>query len=292
MRQTYSIIFVLLGLVTACTPQTIPDDIRPTQIISGNETAVSATHTPIFPTTAATAPPTAISATAVPTETAVSPTATAPPDPAVLAETLKQIMAATLQTETGSDAPFAGFEGLTAVPLPLAQEPPLWLVHSVGFRPFEPLQNHFVAVFAYENENFREIGRAALENPDILFDNSVQSWEIDGRLWLEVNSGVGAHGNCLDVLRLDQTGLFDDIAYCHSTMAGSLTDLNQDGLPEIVLNNTNDYVFCYACAVQLPDYAVLTWNGTGWQPVSLVKLGGSTDMILQNNEAVALAEAG
>ena len=97
----------------------------------------------------------------------------------------------------------------------------IWLGYffrtSVGFRSFDPLRNHFVAVFAYENEKFREIGRVSLEDPDILFDNSVMNQEIDGRIWLEVNGGVGAHGNCLNVLRLDQGILYSDIAHCHSS---------------------------------------------------------------------------
>lgn len=301
MKLSNFLIFVFVLLAIGCTSQAAVEDVQPTAIAVGGDTAVPPTPTLISPTLMVEVTKTAVSPTAIPTETLQPPTPTsAPPtaaptlDVTARTETLKEIMTATLQSENDSDAPFAGYEGLYAAPLPFSQGPPLWLVHSIGFRSFDPMQNHFVAVFVYENGSFREIGRVDLEFPDILFDHSAMSEERNGRLWLEVESGVGAHGGCYNLLRVDQGILIADEAHCHSSPGGVgyLSDLNQDGSPDIVLNNTNDYVFCYACSIRLPDYTVKSWNGNFWEPIELAFLSSPDPEIILSNEAVAMANAG
>lgn len=237
-------------------------------------------------------------------ETAVSnvPTLTPPPVNAAPAQAadvvaqeaaLRAVVVQTLQAESGSTAALGGFEELVIRPLANGD----WLVHSAGLRPFDPPQNHFVAAYRPSGAGWQSLGRVDLELPDILFDESVTevAGGENGRSWLEVVGGVGPHGGCLNVLRLDNAGLTGDLAHCHSSPmpSGMLQDLNGDGALDVILNNTNDYVFCYACSVRLPQFEVKTWNGRAWQTVSLSDVAADgTAVATANNEAVRLARAG
>jgi len=63
-------------------------------------------------------------------------------------------------------------------------------------------------------------------------------------------------------MRWDGESLRTELAWS-SPMPGSgaLADLNTDGTPEIVLNGTNPFVFCYACGVRELGTEIVRWDG-------------------------------
>jgi tetratricopeptide (TPR) repeat protein len=73
-----------------------------------------------------------------------------------------------------------------------------------------------------------------------------------------------------------------------------LQDLNGDGVPEVVLDQSDYYVFCYACGVVEVNYQVLRWDGTQMVEAMLEPLPSTAPDALQqaSNEAVTLARAG
>ncbi|MEM7335127.1 MAG: hypothetical protein AAF490_23820, partial [Chloroflexota bacterium] len=225
----------------------------------------------------------------------------ATPEP-IVEETMVEVVAEfesqldeALKAESGSDLAFGGFETVETRSISMVDGSELLVSYSVGFRPFEPLQNHFVLLTQPAENGWIELGRIELDFPDIMFPDSLTLLEENGRLWLQVASGVGAHGGCYDALLWDGTALTSSISHCHSSPAGAgkLEDLNGDGQIDALLNNTNDYIFCYACSVRLPSYEVRTFNGSFWETKSLatIETGDETAVNL-NNEAVALANAG
>ena len=200
-----------------------------------------------------------------------------------------------LQEASGNELAFGGFETIETKPINRVDGSQLWMSYSVGFRPFDPIQNHFVLLLKPEGEGWLELGRVELEFPDILFPESVQTLEENGRLWLQVESGVGAHGGCFDLLLWDGTTFSHSVSQCHSSPAGAgeLGDLNGDGQLDVLLNNTNDYIFCYACGVRKPMYQVQTFNGSFWETVSLAPAPEGDDYVVAlNDAAVDLANAG
>ncbi|MCP5100476.1 MAG: hypothetical protein GY943_33420 [Chloroflexi bacterium] len=303
MKQLRILVWFIFMFLVACAQQTTVESEVPTAIVVAElETAVPPTPTlttPVEPPVVV-ATATAVPATVTlvpdmqPTETAVPPAATQMIDDTVLAENLIQTMTTVLQAEKGTDAAFGGYEGLFVERLPYEAPLPIWMVYSIGFRPFDPPASHFVALFLYDTGTWQEIGRVLLENPNIVFDAGVSGWELNGRYWLEIESGVGAHGGCYDLLRLDQGILTHDISHCHSSPggAGFITDTNHDGLPEVTLNFSDQYVFCYACGVTYFAYQLQTFDGISWQPVELTRLAGDDEAVRLNNEAVRLAQAG
>ncbi|HEY8477485.1 MAG TPA: hypothetical protein VIN09_11530 [Chloroflexota bacterium] len=171
-------------------------------------------------------------------------------------------------------------------------------LHSQGFRgpSQDPSSHHFVALAARDDGGWRALSLARLECPDFLGPDAVAPARVDEqRLWLEVRGGAGAHGGCYDLLRFDGQTLHVTASANHSGPdVARLQDLNGDGTPELVVNQTDDYVFCYACNVRLIQYRVLRWDGARWTDVQLAPLPESTPAEVRQpgNRAVELARAG
>ena len=186
------------------------------------------------------------------------------------------------------------FQGVSVVPL--ANN--VWLLHTIGFRPYETLGNHLVALYAYDGGVWKGLSRLDLEVSDFVFEEGVAQFDLGGDdLWFTVESGAGAHGGCFDLLHYDGQALQNEINHCSATAGAAIIpddDLNGDGRPDLVLNLTDYYVFCYACSVQLPDYEVHTWDGASWNRVGLRALPDSVPVAVReaNDEALRLAGAG
>ena len=51
--------------------------------------------------------------------------------------------------------------------------------------------------------------------------------------------------------------------------AGDVADPDGDGRPEVVVNDSDPYVFCYLCAVELKREVPYRWDGSRLVPVNL-----------------------
>lgn len=233
---------------------------------------------------------------------------------ALLAQRLGQVTAATealgiqLQATLTASLPPAptpdaqgmtmgGFEGVKVLPLTKSGPgSPYWAAFSYGFRIFEPLQNHFVTIYSQTDAGWQEVSRLELENPDYLDPTAVRQVQIEpSRLWLEVQGGAGAHAGTYDLLSFDGQSLRSEVSHSSASPGGSwLEDLNDDGLAEVILDQTDYYVFCYACGVRLVQYEVLSWTGEGLSEVKLSPLSETAPAQLRDltNRAVELAQAG
>ena len=219
------------------------------------------------------------------------PSATAIATPVPLADVadLPQIFADSLgiTLQPGSGA----WEGVEVLPL----TPELWAAFTFGFRSFDPLQNHAVAIFTQAGGAWVELGRVELECGDYVDSASVRQVFLDtGSIWLAADTGTGAHSGCFDLLRWDGSALtIAASGFNSSPGAGDVRDVDGDGQPEVVLNATDPYVFCYACGVRLYNISILRWDGTELLPVELTRLPDDTvaDLRDANNRAVELASA-
>jgi hypothetical protein len=187
-----------------------------------------------------------------------------------------------------------------ALPLARPGGAPLWAVYSVGTRAVAPEigLSHFVAIYGRDGRGWRPISRVDLEAVDYQDEAGVAPASVESsRLWLVAEGGVGAHGGTFTLLSFDGTTLRVEVAHAHpSPGAGELQDLLGDGTVEVVLNESDPYVFCYACSVRLVDYRVLRWDGAAFLPVGLRKLPAAAPASAAerraNDRAVELAEAG
>jgi tetratricopeptide (TPR) repeat protein len=227
-------------------------------------------------------------------ETVAEPTPGAEENSDVDIESLMESLAETIPLRgAGSDS---GFDGVNifALNAPVGA-PDLWVAHTYGIRPFDPLLNHFVALFGYSAGAWTEVSRLELECPDYVDAAGVAQVEISPEIvWLTVDGGAGAHSGCFALLRWDSAALEIAVeSFNSSPGAGEVTDVDGDGQNEVLLNGTEPYIFCYACGVRLYAAQILRWTGDALVAVQLTNLPETEDATLRaiNNGAVALAEA-
>ncbi len=287
MRLSRLFLVILLAALTACGAQ-------PTAAPTPPPATEAPTRTPRPAPTAI--PPTA---TRVATPT-TEPTATPEIDLLTLTNELSATIVAGLPPTPippPGEQSYMGIVGANVIPLQGQGEGVgLFAAYTVGMRNYEPQQNHLVAIYQREDDTWKELARYELEFADYVDPSGVTEVQIaPGRYWIEVQSGVGAHGGCYDLLAFDGKALKSAVSHCHeSPGAGEIKDLNGDGTAEVMLNQTANYVFCYACGVKIWSFQVLRWDGAKFVPVELepVRESAPEDIRLLTNQAIELARGG
>ena len=250
-------------------------------------TPVAATETPAAETTAATA------------------TEDAPPEDAEpLAAELAEIALAPVREEFGESA-----DGLTAHALPVGpgdEHGTRWVVVTNGPQPFyvdedgEPVNFfHFIALYrrntdaTWSDVLYQVTLETAPQRTQVeVYDTGPRSWQGAAPL-VAISGGTGAHAGTLDVVVVE--GELLAVAVSHVSArpgAGSIADLDGDGVLELILNSSNPYVFCYACSVEERGEIVYRWDGVRYDAVPLEApddLEG--DLAAAAERVVRLAEA-
>ena len=110
---------------------------------------------------------------------------------------------------------------------------------------------------------------------------------------IAIHGETGAHGGTFDVLLLHDGRLETAISHISARPnAGELVDLDGDGVPEVVLDDSNPYVFCYTCAVEEKREQVYFWIDGGYQAVPLEAPSGlPTELATTADRVVRLARA-
>ncbi len=174
-------------------------------------------------------------------------------------------------------------------------EEALFVAHTYGFPPDDPSFRQKVSIHAALPEGWKTLGRVDLECAEYLNEFSVEQVNIDpANVWLTVTGGVGAHSGCLELLRWDSEKLSVIISgFSSSPDAGSLTDLNEDGRLDLLLNNSDPYIFCYACGVRQYWAQLYYWDGKSLMEVTPTPLAEDlpTELRAFNDRAAELAAA-
>ncbi|HLF26633.1 MAG TPA: hypothetical protein VJG32_09870 [Anaerolineae bacterium] len=245
---------------------------------------------------------TVVSTSTPPVSTATPAAPTVPPEPTTAAPTPDEsnISTADLIAAVQAALPADAFDGVQAFRLNTAPGSPLlWLVHSFGLHNFElgSLPKHFVAIYTRAGGNWQELAHLDLQTlPDYVDENGPQQAQLDpARIWIEVPGGAGAHSGVYELLSFDGAALRTEaVGFAASPGAGNLQDLNGDGMPEVVLNESDAYVFCYACGVRKIAFGVLRWDSQGQRMVEVTLQPMTTDVPARPriNRAIELVQAG
>ena len=280
---------MLLGvLLAACNPFAGTGDAPEPTATPSPAPVIVTTRTP----TASPVPPPPPTPTPVPTRSAA--------EVAEAADELASMVLAEIAEEFGDNALEA-----RAFDLSLGDvDGSYWAVITDGPQPFylnhdgDPI-NFFHIVVVYRLNTDRswssEIARVEIDTaPQRTGDTELVSIAPGGD-WIVIRAGTGAHAGTLDVIRFDAAdgALATAISYISSRPnAGEITDLDGDGVPEFVLNTSNPYVFCYACAVEEHSVAIYRWDGAALTEVPLEAPSGlSGDIDTAAGRIVSLAEA-
>ena len=237
-----------------------------------------------------------------------TPTAAAPAEPTaqdLMAERLRQFV----QEGIREEFPDAEAQPVHVFPLGLSDETgEFWGAVTDGPQPAritadDEIVNFFHFVAAYqltEGNEWIEVDRLEIELAPqrTLVDLTPTGWApADGApvAWITVRGGTGAHAGTLNIIRFDGETLSTELSWLSSgPYAGEVADLDGDGTVEVVVDNSNPYVFCYACAVVLKREILYWWDGSRLVPVDLRALianvpDGVADQV---DEVLALAQAG
>jgi hypothetical protein len=287
------VLFGVLLALAACAPSTTD------QAANKARTQIAATNTVVaaaFATSLATATP-------WPTPTVIPPIATTPstalplPGDQDLAQLKAQVLKQLTNNQQGSpDQPL----DVSVLPLTTTGAlSPLVAAYSTGsILSLLPDGRHVLALYTFAKGRWEEVQQLNLETSDYMSAGSVQQVPLEPtHIWLEVQSGAGAHSGCYDLFAFDpiSRSVSHHIASCNSSPgAGYTADVNGDSQLDVVLDGTDYYVFCYACGVTKPQYSVLAWDGKQLSEVTLSALFDATPSEAQpiNNAAVQLARAG
>jgi len=201
--------------------------------------------------------------------------------------------------------PEAAFDSLTILLLEnTISEHPLWIVHSTGMLNWDldPHVDHFLAVFTLSNSYWIELDRIVLddtyESPDYMFDNGVSQVSLtDDFIWLSVEGGVGAHGGTYQLITFDLEKLISRFSAGSSRPAFTwIENLPADSIPDLLVDNSDPYVFFYASGVSKPDIRIYRWDSLDLQMIrmQLQDLPPQAGESLREDVArtVELAEAG
>lgn len=290
-------------LLSACAVMVKPGAQPATATPTADITATPMVATTAAPTATPTPLPTALPPTKPPVIAAptLSPPTLSAEQIATYTAELSSTVAALLPPSPTPDATgYAGptFEGVTLWPLTSTNATPLWVAYSTGIRDFVSNINHFIALYTREATGWRQVLKFDLLNADYMNPDSVQQVAIDPtHIWLAVNSGAGAHSGCIDLYAIDAAfgPPLNAVAHCSDHPGGGeVRDLNGDGQLDVILDQTDSYVFCYACGVRYFIFSVLNWNGTQFVEQTLTPLPDSApaDFRQAVNRAVELANGG
>lgn len=201
-------------------------------------------------------------------------------------------------------------ENLTALAFPLAlsdERGSLWAVVTNGPQPFylDEEDNavnffHFVALYrrntdATWSETLAEVTlETAPQRTDSVevFDRGALG-RPEPAVLIAVAGPTGAHAGTLDVLLVDGERLTTVVSHISPQPdAGSLTDVDGDGVVEVILNTSDPYVFCYSCLVEETHERILRWNGAEYEALDLdAPEDLSGDLATRADRVVSLARA-
>ena len=161
---------------------------------------------------------------------------------------------------------------------------------------------HIVVAFRLAPEaEWSEIDRLEIESaPQRTWPQLLQTgWRPSNgapTAWIAVKGSTGAHAGTLDLIGFNGEALNTTLSLISAhPNAGEFADLDGDGLLEVLVDDSDPYIFCYvsACATELKRETVYRWDGSQLAPVLLRSPVLALPEIVweQADRAVALAEA-
>lgn len=292
MRSRSRVLLAVVGLLMALGCGVMPTPIEPTltPFVPGSTSSAPTDVPPTAP------PPTQVS-TSVPT-VAIAPTA--PPTPGCAGDPGAASMA-------GFPAGTYNDVGVLPLVVPPGWEP-VWAAFSVGMRPFDPIRSHFLTIYACGAGTWIERARVNLDDvnppdmdpatPDFVAEGSVTQVQIEpSRIWLAIDGGVGAHGGTFQLLSFDGMALRGHVSGVGASPGvGSIQDVDGDGVLDVVLDQSDAYVFCYACGVRKIYFRVFYWDSVNQRMlegrIEHFLMGQPQPMRDVVNPAVDMANAG
>jgi len=151
-------------------------------------------------------------------------------------------------------------------------------------------QTHVAAVYELRpDQTWVEVSSLPLASAPTTADIETVATPIADAQWFAIHGSTGAHSGTFELLRFDGIELTSSLWwFSPSPGAGSLVDLNTDGIPEVVLDATDPYVYCYACDVRLWGEVIYRWDGDDLREVSIAPVPHESQLVTDLTEQAAI----
>ena len=148
---------------------------------------------------------------------------------------------------------------------------------------------HPLIIYRKTGSTFTEVARYDFVDYEYIAGIELLPEYTNNNAQFLVWGGVGAHSSFSTRFAFDGTTLSKQADYFSSSAGGAteLIDLDGDGKREIIADNTDYYVFCYACGVRLYGELIYVWDGSNFVEQSIQP---SSDPQLQQAISYAKAE--
>lgn len=170
-----------------------------------------------------------------------------------------------------------------------------WLAHTSGRTGPATANPIRLLLYSYAAGVWTLEATTSLPDGEILAMDGVTVTPAAEGPWIELQTSRDGGGSCYFLLRA-AAPLTASLAHCHSNLASSgLQDLDGDGIAaELLLNETDEAVFCAACGVGRPALRLMTWREAAWVAQTLAPLPADAAEPLRSatDRALELAQAG
>ena len=127
-------------------------------------------------------------------------------------------------------------------------------------------------------------------NPTVVVDVELIKMPDDA-VRIAINGMTGNHTGTFDLIRFDGALNTEISTWSASPSAGTIFDFDGNGIPEIAIDTSNPYVFCYACGVEESSLSIYRWKDAGWSEIPLARPPGLAESVGVNvDRAIALAK--
>ncbi len=150
-------------------------------------------------------------------------------------------------------------------------------------------REHVVAIYERSGEQWVELTNLTLGSAPTFAVIEIVTDEYEGSSWIAIHGGTGAHSGTFELLEFDGVAL-NSTVWWFSSMPGAATVVDLDGVdpPEIVLNATDPYVYCYACGVRAWHEVIYRWMDGELVEVPLAGVAADNQLVTDLTEVAAL----
>jgi len=150
-------------------------------------------------------------------------------------------------------------------------------------------RDHVAAIYERSGDQWVELTNLTLGSAPTFAEIEILADEYEGSSWIAVHGGTGAHSGTFELLEFDGVALTSTV-WWFSSMPGAATIVDLDGVdpPEVVLNATDPYVYCYACGVRAWHEVIYRWMDGELAEIPLAGVAAESQIITDLTEVAAL----
>lgn len=164
---------------------------------------------------------------------------------------------------------------------------------GAGIYALPEAREHVAAIYEQSGNDWVELTNLTLGSGPTFAELEVVADAYEGSSWIAVHGVTGAHSGTFELLQFDGVDLMSALWWFSSMpVAATIVDLDGVEPPEIVLDATDPYVYCYACGVRAWHEVIYRWVDGALVEVPLTGVAANSQLVTDLTETAALLAQG